>query len=257
MKLSQVALQLFTLRDHCKTAGEVAETAKRVRAIGYEAVQLSGIGPVPETELVAIFQGEGLTICATHEPAQQILDETEVVIERLHRLGTRLSAYPFPQGIDFAAPEQLSAFIRKLDTAGARFRAAGLVLGYHNHAHEFFRPQGGATVLERIYAETSPENLVAELDTYWVQRGGGDVLEWVRRLKGRQPFIHLKDYRVDSSGEGTYCEIGAGTLRFDRIIAEAEAGGCEWFIVEQDTCPGDPFLSIAQSFNHIKSHLVG
>lgn len=225
--------------------------------MGYESVQISGVGPIPEAEWVAIFQGEGLSICATHEPALKILDATEGVIERLHKRGTRLSAYPYPQGIDFNNPEHLDTLLRKLDAAGAKFRAAGLKLGYHNHANEFYRPGGGPTFPERVYAETSPDNVVAELDTYWVQRGGGDVVDWVRRLKGRQPFIHLKDYRVNPSGEGTFCKIGAGTLPFDRIIAEAEAGGCEWFIVEQDSCPGDPFGSIAQSYDYIKSHLVG
>jgi len=256
MKLSQVALQLYTLRDFCKTAAEVAETARKVRAIGYTSIQISGVGPIPEDELVAIFKGEGLSICATHEPALKILEETESVIERLHKLGTRLSAYPYPQGVDFNNPGHLDTLLRKLDAAGAKFRAAGLKLGYHNHANEFFRPGGGPTFLERVYAEISPDNIVAELDTYWVQRGGGDVVDWVRRLKGRQPFIHLKDYKVNPAGEGTFCEIGAGTLPFDRIIAEAEAGGCEWFIVEQDSCPGDPFVSVAQSFDYIKSRLV-
>jgi hypothetical protein len=33
-------------------------------------------------------------------------------------------------------------------------------------------------------------------------------------------------------------------------------GGCAWFIVEQDTCPGDPFDSLRQSFDYIKANLV-
>lgn len=258
MKLSQVALQLYTLRDHCRTAAELAETARKVRAIGYESVQISGVGPIPESEIVAILKGEGLSICATHENGHTILDAPDEAIERLHKLDTKLTAYPYPAGIDFDDPAGLETFIRKLDAAGARFRAAGMKLGYHNHAHEFYRPRpGGPTVLDRIYHETSPQNLVAELDTYWVQRGGGDVVEWVRRLKGRQPFIHLKDYKVGPTGEAAFCEIGAGTLPFARIIAEAESGGCEWFIVEQDTCPGDPFASIKQSYDYIRAHLVG
>lgn len=256
MKLSQVAIQLYTLREHCKTAADVAATAKKVRAIGYQAVQISGVGPIPESELVAIFKGEGLAICATHEPGAKILDETESVIDRLQKLGTRLTAYPFPAGVDFDNPGHIATLIKKLDIAGAKFRAAGLKLGYHNHAHEFYRPAGGATFLERVYAETSPENIVAELDTFWVQRGGGDVVQWVASLKGRQPFIHLKDYKVSPTGEPAFCEIGAGTLDFKRIIAEAEAGGCEWFIVEQDTTPGDPFVSIKQSFDYIKANLA-
>jgi sugar phosphate isomerase/epimerase len=257
MKLSQVAIQLYTLRDFCKTAADLAATAKKVRAIGYTAVQISGVGPIPEAELVAILGAEGLTICATHENGATILDQPEVAIARLHALGTKLTAYPYPAGIDFDNPGHVTTLIRKLDAAGAKFRAAGLTLGYHNHANEFYRPAGGPTVLERIYAETSPENIVAELDTYWVQRGGGDVLDWVRRMKGRQPFIHLKDYKVNPAGEPTFCEIGAGTLPFRQIIAEAEAGGCEWFIVEQDTCPGDPFDSIRQSLDSIKTNLLG
>jgi sugar phosphate isomerase/epimerase len=257
MKLSQVAIQLFTLRDFCKTAVEVAATAKKVREIGYTAVQISGVGPIPEDELVAIFKGEGLTICATHEPPLKILDETEAVIERLQKLGTRLTAYPFPAGIDFDNPEHLDRLIKQLDAAGAKFRAAGMKLGYHNHANEFYRSAGGPIFLDRVYAETSPENVVAELDTFWVQRGGGDVVDWVRRMKGRLPFIHLKDFKVNLAGDISFCEIGAGTLPFNRIIAEAEAGGCEWFIVEQDTCPGDPFVSIQQSFEYVKANLVG
>lgn len=257
MKLSQVAIQLYTLRDFCKTAEDFAVTMKKVREIGYTAVQISGVGPIPEAEIVAICKAEGLTICATHEPSLKILNETEAVIERLQKLGTKLTAYPYPNGIDFDNPEHINTLIKQLDIAGAKFRAAGLKLGYHNHANEFYRPAGGATFLERVYAETSPENIVAELDTFWVQRGGGDVVDWVRRLKGRTPFIHLKDYKVNPGGEPSFCEVGAGTLPFKRIIAEAEAGGCEWFIVEQDTCPGDPFVSIKQSLDYIKANLIG
>jgi sugar phosphate isomerase/epimerase len=254
MKLSQVAIQLYTLRDHCKTAADLAATAKKVRAIGYTAVQISGVGPIPEAEVVAIMQAEGLAICATHEPATQVLDAPEKVIARLQALGTKITAYPYPQGIDFDNPAQLDTLLAKLEAAALQLRAAGLYLCYHNHAHEFYRPAGGPTVLERIYAETS---LHAELDTYWIQRGGGDVVEWVKRVAGRMPALHLKDYKVSPTGEPTFCEIGAGTLPFARIIAEAEAGGCEWFIVEQDTCPGDPFDSIKQSYDYIKAHLVG
>ena len=256
MKLSQVAIQLYTLRDFCKTAPDFAAAMKKVREIGYTAVQISGVGPIPEAELVAMCKAEGLTICATHEPGVKILDETEAVIARLAALGTKLTAYPFPAGIDFDNPEHIDTLIKKLDIAGAKFRAAGMKLGYHNHANEFYRPAGGKMFLERVYDETSPENIVAELDTFWVQRGGGDVVEWVKRVKGRTPFIHLKDYHVNPKGESHFCEVGSGTLDFKRIVAEAEAGGCEWFIVEQDSCPGDPFVSTKQSFDYIKANLV-
>jgi sugar phosphate isomerase/epimerase len=56
--------------------------------------------------------------------------------------------------------------------------------------------------------------------------------------------------------QAAFAEIGRGNLEFPAIIAAAQAGGCQWFIVEQDTCPGDPFDSLQISFDYIQSHLV-
>ena len=255
MKITQIAAQLYTVRDFCKTAADLAVTARKIRAIGYQAVQLSAHGPIPESEIVRIMAGEGLTICATHEPAPIILDQPERAIATLQMLNCPLTAYPYPQDLDLTRPDQVAMLARKLDSAGAKFRAAGLTLGYHNHEIEFLR-LGDGTVLDYLYAHTAPQNLVGEPDTYWIQYGGGDCVDWCRRLQGRLPFIHLKDYAITPERKPVYCEIGRGTLPFPRIIAEAEESGCRWFIVEQDTCPGDPFDSLMISFNYIKTHLL-
>ena len=213
MKPAQIAAQLYTVRDFCQTASALAATARRIRAIGYEAVQLSGLGPIPVHEIAKIMAGEDLVICATHEPAAVILDQPERAIETLQQLGCRLTAYPYPQGMDFGDADSVTTLVRKLDAAGARFRAAGLTLGYHNHDLEFLRFQG-APVLDYIYAHTDPRNLVGELDTYWIQFGGGDCVEWCRKLRGRLPFIHLKDYAITREHRPVFAEIGAGTLPF-------------------------------------------
>jgi len=255
MKLSQIAAQLYTVRDFCQTAQGLATSARKIRAIGYPAVQLSGQGPISPEEIVKIMDGEGLVICATHEPSNVILDEPEKAIDTLQRLGCRLTAYAWPQDINFGDAGHINTLVRKLDAAGARLRAAGLTLGYHNHDLEFIRFQG-APVLEYIFAHTAPQNVVAELDTYWIQAGGGDCVEWCRRLRGRLPFIHLKDYAMGFDRKPFFAEIGQGNLPFARIIAEAELSGCQWFIVEQDTCPRDPFDSLKLSFEYLKIHLV-
>ncbi len=255
MKLSQIAAQLFTVRDFCGNARDLADTARRLRAIGYEAVQHTGNSPVPRDEVARIMAGEGLTICATHESAAAILDDPDRVIANLQQTGCRLTAYPFPNGIQFSDAAALAAFVRRLDASGARLRAAGITLGYHNHDIEFLR-FGEGTVLDYIYAQTDPRHLVAELDTYWVQYGGGDCVEWCRKLAGRLPFLHLKDYAITAERKPQWCEIGSGTLPFRRIIDEAARSGCEWFIVEQDTCPGDPFESLRLSFEYLRTRLV-
>lgn len=255
MKISQVAAQLWTVRDFCKTSSDLVQTARKIRKIGYTAVQVGGSGPVPDAEVASIMKGEGLTICGSHQPSKELLEQPEKSIAALQKLGCKLTAYPFPEGVDFTSPESIKQLAKKLDAAGAKLREAGFTLGYHNHGIEFVKING-TTVLDYIYQNTDPRNLVGEIDTYWIHYGGGDCVEWCRKLAGRQPFIHLKDYGFTVENKPNYCEIGNGTLPFKRIIAEAEKGGCSWFIVEQDSCPGNPFESLRISFEHIKAHLV-
>ncbi len=258
MNIEQVACITFTIRDHIRTPEDFRLSMAKIAGIGYRAVQISGMKAdvMPPEEIRSVCEDHGLTICATHEPGDKILNTPEEVAERLKALGCRYTAYPFPGGIDFYDPESRASLIRKLDDAGAVLREHGLVLAYHNHAIEFIR-WDGKPALEHIYAGTDPSNLQAEIDTYWVQLGGGSPVEWCERLKGRLPLLHLKDVGIRDGKLPTMFEIGNGNLDFPAIIAAAERAGCEWFIVEQDTCPGDPFESLRQSFDYIRENLVG
>ena len=42
----KVGIQLYTLRDYCKTPEDIYNTLKRVADIGYTCVQMSGIGKI-------------------------------------------------------------------------------------------------------------------------------------------------------------------------------------------------------------------
>ena len=254
MKINQVAAQLYTLREHIKTPPDIAAAMKRVRKIGYQAVQVSGMGPIPEAELAKILKGEGLVCCATHEPGDRILKEPAAIVERLQKLDCRYTAYPYPGGIKMDQVTEVMALAAKLNASGKALNEAGCVLTYHNH-HLEFRRVGDRTALDIIYGETNPRYLQAELDTYWVQYGGGDPVAWCERMKGRLPLLHLKEYGLNAENQPTFFEIGRGTLDWKRIIAAAGKSGCEWFIVEQDTCPGDPFESLKISFDYIKEKL--
>ena len=212
------------------------------------------MGPIAAEELRRILDGEGLECCATHEPSNDILDEPQQVVDRLAKLRCRYTAYPFPRDVDLADASTVNTWIARLDHAGSVLTAAGQTLCYHNH-HQEFRQLGGRVILDLIYEGTKPANLQGEPDTYWVQFGGGDPVAWCEKLGGRLPLLHLKDYMVDAQNNVTMCEIGAGNLDWPRIVAAAEKSGCQWFIVEQDACPGDPVDSLTQSYRYLAENI--
>lgn len=254
MKLSQVAVQLYTLRDFCKTAADFAATIKRVKAIGYQAVQISGVGPIPAAELQRICASEGVVICATHEGGKSICEETQSVIDRLGALGCKHTAYPYPH-LPLGSVDDCKALAAQLDRSGDAMRRAGMTLSYHNH-HIEFRRFAGKVALQWLFDLTDPRNLQGEPDTYWVQTGGGDPVEWCARLHKRLPLLHMKDYGINAEPKPIMHEVGNGNLNWRAIVAAAETSGCEWYIVEQDVCPADPFDSVRQSFDYIKAQLA-
>lgn len=257
MKIEQVAAQTYTIRDYLKTPADIASSMKKIKRIGYSAVQLSGLGPIDASELASIVEGEGLVCCATHENAETILENPKAVVEKLNILGCSYTAYPYPAGIDMGSLKALRPLIKKLNASGKVLADAGKVLTYHNH-HLEFRRHKDKTALQMIFDETDPRYLQAELDTHWVQAGGGSVEEWCSRMRGRLPLLHLKDFALDEQNERVFAEIGSGNLNWPAIIDSSERSGCQWFIVEQDSnwLNNDPFKSLKTSFKYIKAHLA-
>ncbi len=255
MKIEQVAAQLYTVRDFLKTPEDYQESLHKIAEIGYRSVQVSGPRPLEEADIAGLCEEKGLVINSSHENSDLILDNPGKVVENLEAFGCRYTAYPYPAGIDFKSEESVAGLIRRLDAAGKVLAAAGKVLTYHNHAVEF-ELLGGQPILEHIYRRTHPEYVQGEIDTYWVYAGGSSPQAWCARLRDRLPLLHIKDYALDADGKPRFAEIGHGILDFKTIIATAEASGCRWFIVEQDVCPGDPFVSLEMSFRYIRDNLV-
>ena len=93
------------------------------------------------------------------------------------------------------------------------------------------------------------------LDTYWVQHGGGDVRHWIESLAGRIDILHLKDMGKNRETQ-FITEIGHGNLYWEGILESAEKAGVKYYVVEQDTCPGDPFESLKFSSEYLHKHFM-
>ncbi len=249
-----LAAQLYTLREYTQTAGDFAESMRKVREMGYTAVQVSGIGPISPKEVKHIVLENGLDICITHIGFDLLIGDLPAVIEEHHLWNCRhVAVGSMPANYRDAGEEGFRTFAKEATEVGRKLHDAGLTFSYHNHSFEFER-FGKQTGLDILYAESDPRYLQAELDTYWVQHGGGDPAQWIRRMKGRMPVVHLKDM-VIVHGQQAMAEIGEGNLNWPAILDACREAKVEWYAVEQDICRRDPFESLAISYRNL--HALG
>lgn len=245
-----VAAQLYTLRDFLKTPEEIARTLPKVAALGYRAVQLSALGPIDPRKLRQILNDAGLTVCATHVSFERLRDDLDAVADEHRILGCRYAAIGgLPQA--YRNAEGYPRFAREASEVGRRMKERGLTFGYHNHSFELEKFDG-RTGLEILYRESDPEVFTAEIDTYWIQHGGGDPAWWIRRVAGRCPLVHLKDM-VMRGREQLMAEVGEGNLNWPAILEACRAANVQWYIVEQDHCQRDPFESLAISLRNLQA----
>jgi len=244
-----LAAQMYTVREYMKTPKDMAASLARIKALGYDAVQLSGQGPVEPADMRKMLDDNGLYACATHISFEQMQNSLKDVIERHHLwevpyvgLGSMPDAYRQDGDGYKRFAQEASAIARKL-------QEEDLTFVYHNHAFEFER-FGEFTGMDILLRESDPA-FEFELDTYWAQTGGADPAAWIDKLAYRMSVIHFKDMRI-VSGKPEFAEIGEGNLNWPAILAACEDAGLEWYIIEQDTCPGDPFDSLGLSLRNLR-----
>ena len=245
----KIGAQFYTIREFCQTPDDLAESLKKVADIGYKTVQISGTCKYDPQWLNERLKENGLKCVLTHTAPDRLINETQKVAEEhsvfdCDRVG--LGAFGFDEEKEGQTFED---FIKIYTPVIETLSENGKYFMYHNHAHEFKKYNG------KIYLEHLSERMPADkfgftLDTYWVQVGGGDPAQWIEKLSGRVPCIHLKDYAHGQK----MAVVGEGNINFDRVFQTAEKAGTEYMLVEQDDCYGEnPFDCLKRSYEFLKS----
>ena len=258
----RLAAQLYTLREYTKTESGFADVLNRCKAIGYEGVQLSAIGcmngesgTVDAQRAKHLLDENGLTCCATHRTYDSLVGNTAFEIDFHQTLGCDYAAVGGAFGTGDMA-EGYRQWLASLLPMIGKFQDAGIRFGYHNHSHEFIRdPQSRKTMIDILFDE-GPNELMFEIDTYWVAAAGADVVDILRRYAGRLPVIHAKDMEVLSRLGSVMAPVGEGNLNWEAILPALKNGGCEWIVVEQDECQRDPFDCLRSSFEFLSSQAL-
>lgn len=241
--------QMYTVRQHCKTASDTAETCRKLKDAGFRYVQASGIKePQDVKELKKILDDSGLTACATHRASyKEVIEETDRVVEEHKYLGSVSVITGLPS--EFFSKEGFLSAAKELEKVIGKINSSGLILGIHNHSGEFERFDGKTGI--QILLDNC-KGLESELDVYWAQNAGADPAWWIEYFSGRCSHIHFKDMSY-SNGKQIMPPIGEGNLNWERIVSACREAGVKYCIAEIDRPTIDAFEALKISLENMKS----
>lgn len=267
MKQWPIALQVFSVREDAER--DFAGTMRKVKAMGYDGVELAGTYGKTAVELKAILDEIGLTLVSAHV-GPDLLEQDEVLADYA-AAGLQYIAvpwYPEPK-----TAEELSVAIARIRRIGERCRERGMQLLYHNHDFEFNKLDG-QYILDAYYAGIPADLLQTELDMCWVNVGGAEPAAYLRKYTGRAPIVHLKDFTgskttgmydlIDSdvtaeapTAAFEFRPVGYGRQEVPVLVQAAEDAGCGWLIVEQDmpSMGRTPLECAEMSIRYLRSFL--
>ncbi len=148
--------------------------------------------------------------------------------------------------------EQWRSLGAGLDELARRLGPLGMRLVVHNHVGTYVETPAETA---RLLDSTDPALVGWCLDVGHLAFGGGDAVELLPRFADRVRHVHVKD--VDAAvlararAEGwsfgqalaqyVFPPLGEGMARIPEVVAALRNVGYDgWYVIEQDTCPGDP-----------------
>lgn len=244
-----IALQLYGVRDDLDK--DFVGTLKKVKEMGYDAVEFAGLYGRTAQEVKDICDEIGLIPLSAHVPFVDMMADPDGVLGMYAEIGCQFVVIPYLTPEYRPGNEKFNEVIEGAKLLGKKANELGMTLCYHNHDFEFEKING-EYALDVLYKEVSADLLETELDTCWVNVGGENPADYVRKYAGRVTVLHLKDF-VGEKSENMYALIGLdedkeketsskfelrplgqGVQNIPEILVAAKESGTKWLIVEQD-----------------------
>ncbi len=240
-----IALQPYSIREELND--DFFGSFARVAEIGYQGVEI-GMPPegVTVKEMKTRLADLGLQAISCHAGLEQLTNDLSTVTDFVNEMGGKYIVLSHR----FDTKKEVLESAQLFNNIGRAAKDDGIQFLYHNHDWEFIKFDG-QYALDLLLQETDPDLVKMELDTYWVQKGGENPAEYLRKLKNRCPLLHVKD--MEKGEEQFFAEVGEGILDFQEIIQAAAEVGTEWLVVEQDLCRRPVFESIEISYRNLSN----
>ncbi len=264
-----IGVQVYSVRD--AASADLYDTLKKIKSMGYDGVEFAGLyGHTPD-EIKKWCLEIGLTPISAHVPFVDMLKDPMGVLRQYAEIGCKYVAVPYLISEHRPEHENFPYIVEFIGILCKTAKALGMTMLYHNHDFEFVKVNE-KYALDILYDTIPAELLQTELDTCWVNVGGEDPSEYIKKYSGRAPVVHLKDFAGEKSDDMyeligiekkaptrpsgfEFRPVGKGNQDFPSILEAAKAAGAEWVVVEQDqaTMGLTPLESIKTSIDYLKS----
>ncbi|MGK5740184.1 sugar phosphate isomerase/epimerase family protein [Micromonospora sp. URMC 103] len=243
----RIGLVLYTVRATMPSAPEA--TLAALAGCGYRNAEPSGgvdnFYGKTATALAPVVAGAGLSVPSIGIGLGDLENNIDGVIANARAFGAR---YVRISGSGSWGLDDYSEVAATLNTAGAELKKAGITVAYHNHGFEF-TPQNGVRGYDVLLRETDPNLVAMELDLYWASSVGADPVELIKQYPGRFPLFHVKDMAAD----GSFADVGEGTIDFARIFAYSAMAGVRYYLTENDSPRPDGVSSACDSYANLRA----
>lgn len=240
------AAQLYTVREEMKAG--IRPLFKTLKEQGWVGVEISALPEgYDQNEVARALKENDLQAVGMHIGLDRLKSDLAGVLQEADLYGTKDIICPvLTQDLrNEAGYREVKETLNQIAK-----EAPGYRISYHNHAFEFDTTVDGQDALRYLLNPADDNHILAEIDVYWVKKGGFDPVKYIEPYAHRMPIIHLKDMTDDE--RQTYAEVGEGVIDFVPILQWGEANGVEWYAVEQDVCERPPLESLAMSLKNLK-----
>lgn len=240
-----IALQLYSLRDLAQQ--DFVRTLELTAELGYEGVEFAGYGGLSSSEMKDHLDRLNLRAVSTHVSLERLRNHLDEEIAYNRVLGNSTLVCPAPPRGFERTRENWTALGKELTELGKKAADQGFRLGYHNHSFEFEQHEG-VYALDLLWEASDPRFLFAQLDLGWVLHGGEDPSGYLRKLAGRTPLVHIKDFDRDKK----QTDVGCGELDLANVLQAAAEAGVEWLILETEEYKVSPQESVEAGLENLK-----
>jgi sugar phosphate isomerase/epimerase len=253
----QIGLQLWSLRG--AFLKNPTEALDLVKSYGITEVETAGTARMTPERFRAELDQRGLRAVSAHMSYERLQSDFTGALAEVQALGAKyvfVPILPNKESFDHARAMEVA---KQFNAWGRQFREAGIRFGYHPHGFEFGPGRAaGKTLFDELVEATSPEDVVYEMDVYWVVHGGADPIDLLQRYRGRWLAMHVKDMpkglptglNIGSSPPEHKVAVGQGQIDWPNILRVAREVGVKFFFIEDETV--DAEANIPPSLEYLR-----